>query len=301
MFDKIKGKENPKAEKPILLYDEKGNQYAYSKEDWAKNILPNELKKVWALPDQLYNIILMCLRDEIYNVLIEPALQLLKIDYDLSRVYSIAGIVYLKNDKLKEAECILKEGISKLPNNGVLYTNLAKVYSIKGKHKLSYDTLWKGLMLDPNQDNALNWIGAIYYEKGGEKERNKIFDQLTMLPNSWRPQLFIARYYLENELLDEAKKLYLDVLSKAANEADVIMMITGDLGINGKVNEIFEIAYPFFDLNKHGIKVGLNFIQACIQGKRKDIGIEILSDIKKLERLDYIEQINKLEKQLYDM
>lgn len=301
MSDNIKGEENPKAEKPILLYDKEGNQYAYSKEDWAKNILPNELKKVWASPDQLYNIIVMCLRDDIYNMLIEPVLQLLKIDYNLSRAYTIAGIVYLKNDKLKEAESVLKAGITQFPNECVLYTNLAKVYSLTGNVELSYNTLWDSLMLDPNQENGLNWIGAICFEKGGEKEKIRIFEQIAMLPNSWRPQLFIARSYLRDGYFGRAKEIYLEVLSKALNEAEAIMMITGDLGIKGKIEEIFEIIYPIFDLNKHGINAGLNIVQACIQGKRKDIGIEILSDIKSLKRSDYAEIINKLEKQLYEV
>lgn len=284
----------------ISLYDKEGNQYAISKEEWAKNVLPKELKKEWASSDRLYNLIVMCLRDEIYDVLIEPIIHLLIID-NSSRAYSVAGIVYMKNGRLEDAERIIKEGLINFPKDYTLLTNLAKVSALNGDKELSYNTLWDSLMLDPNQENGLNWIGAIHFEKGGEKERIKIFEQIAMLPVSWRAQLFIARSYLEKGQLNNAKEIYLEVLSKAIFEADVVMMITGDLGKNGKIEEIFEIIYPIFELRKHGINAGINIVQAAILSERREIAIEVLSDIKQLNRLDYVEIINKLEEQIKRM
>lgn len=304
IYDKLrklitsKSKEESNSEKRILVYDKDGNQYTIPKSYWVSNVLPKEIDKEWNNPNNLYNVIVACLQDEAYESALKPAQRLFDTDNDRQRAYLIQGLVFLKNKQLDQSEAILNEAISKFPDNGYLYTNLAKVYLEKGHEELGYSTLWKGITIDPNQENAIDWIGAIHFEKGGIDERIKIFENISTLPNSWRAQLWIARYKLENGKFDEAKSIYKSVLNLASQNDVAIMMITGDLGNNGRIDDIFEIIYPIFDLGKHGINAGLNLVKACIQGNRPDLGHEILSEIRNLNRFDYIDILNKLESQL---
>jgi len=312
ILNKIKGliskkKEIPNSvtkeeiEKKIEVYDKDGNQYAITQSYWIDNVLPKELEKVWNKPDDLYSFIVMCLKDEIYDSVILPAQHLLEIDFDKQRAFLILGLVYLKNKKLELSENTFKEAIELFPNDGYLQTNLAKVYAENGDEKLSYDTLWKALLTDPNQENAIIWIAAIHYEKGGHPDRLKILDCLSMIPNSWRPQLWIARDLLEHEKFEEAKTLYKSVLSAASKYSDAMMMISGDLGNNKRIEDIFELVFPLFDIKQHGINTAVNLVQSCISSKRKELGLEILADIKREERLDYTELINRFEKQLNEI
>lgn len=304
IFDKFKGlisnkpKDDKDSEKRILVYDKDGNQYTIPKSYWISNVLPKEIEKEWNNPDNLYNVIVSCLKDEAFEIAIKPALHLFDIDKDRQRACLILGLVYLKDKQLDKAETIFNEAIDKYPDYGYFYTNLAKVYADKGDESLCYNTLWKAITIDPNQENAIDWIGAIHFEKGGHVERLKIFENIAMLPNSWRAQLWIARYKLENGKFDEAKAIYKSILNSASQNDVAIMMIIGDLGNNGRIDDIFEIVYPIFDLSKHGINAGLNLVQACIQSNRIDLGHKILNELRKLDRLDYIDILNKLENQL---
>lgn len=290
-----------KTEIKIAVYDENGNQYAITQSYWIDNVLPKEFEKVWNKPDDLYSLIVMCLQDEIYDSAILPAQHLFEIDFDKQRAFLILGIVYLKNKKLELSEKTFKEAIALFPNDGYLQTNLAKVYAEKGDEKLSYDTLWNALLTDPNQENAIIWIAAIHYEKGGHPDRLKILDCLSMIPNSWRPQLWIARDLLEHEKFEEAKTIYKSVLNTASKYSDAMMMISGDLGKNNRVEEVFELVFPIFNIKQHGINTALNLVQSSIISKRKEVGLEILADIKREQRLDYTELVNQFEKQLNEI
>ncbi|WP_243349520.1 tetratricopeptide repeat protein [Parabacteroides sp. FAFU027] len=288
-------------EKKITVYDKDGNQYAITQKYWIDNVLPTEFEKVWNKPDDLYSLIVMCLQDEVYDSTILPAQHLFEIDFDKQRAILILGLVYLKNNKLELSEKTFKEAIELFPNDGYLQTNLAKVYAEKGDEKLSYDTLWKALLTDPNQENAIIWIAAIHYEKGGNTDRLKILDSLSMIPGSWRPQLWIARDLLENGKFEEAKTMYKSVLSVASKYSDAMLMISGDLGKNNRVEEVFELVFPLFNIKQHGINTALNLVQSSIISGRKEVGLEILADIKQEQRLDYAELVNRFEKQLNEI
>jgi len=282
----------------ILVYDKDGNPFNITKESWISEVLPKEFKKEWNTPDNLYSLIVMCLNDNVDEITIQPTLHLFEIDTDRQRAYLILGLVYLKNDQLENAEKIFKEAIERDPKYGFYYTNLAKVYSRKGDEALSYKFLWEGISLDPNQENAIEWISAIHFEKGGKDDRLEILETISRIPGSWRAQLWIARDMLENGRYENAKLLYKKILDLASQSEDGIMMISGDLGKNGRLDDIFEIVYPIFDIEKHGINSACNIVNACIQSNRKEFGLEILSRIKKLDRLDYIDRIKSFENQL---
>ena len=105
-------------------------------------------------------------------------------------------------------------------------------------------------------------------------------------PKSWRAQLWIARDFLEHEDAQSALQIYKQILGSADVTEDGIMMMSGDLGNNGYIEEIIELLLPVFDVERHGRKAGLNLVQACIESHRKDEGIQICDALLALNRYD---------------
>ena len=285
----------------IKLYDDKGNEYSYSKKDYGEKILPEQIKKVWNNPDNLYSLIATSLADGFNKELIDAGQRLILIDKDTSRAYTAMGVIYLKSNQLDNAEQTLLKGIKVCSSKAYLKANLAKVYAAKGLTEKSYNTLWESIELDPNQDNALIWIGAIHKEKGGREEYLRIMRKISEIPSSWRAQLWIARDNLDNKENEKAIKIYQTILPKVTNEPDAMMMISGDLGKHGLNSEVMTMIYPLYDLKKQDYRTGLNIIAACIDSKNKTIGFKVLNEIKALNRYDltaYIAQLENLLNQI---
>jgi len=282
----------------IKLFDSSGNAYSYPKKDWGEKILPEELKKVWDNPDNLYGLLVMSLRDGFDHELIEGGLRLKSIDKDKDRAYTVLGIIYVRSNELKKAEHNLLEGFRLSDKPAVLKTNLAKVYFAQGLKEKSYATLWEAIELDPNQDNAVLWIGAIHRDQGGKEEYLRIMKKIAELPSSWRAQLWIARNYLDNYDVESAIKIYQDILPKVKNEEDAMMMISGDLDNHGLEEEVMSMVYPLYDISGQDYKTGINIISACIKTRNKAIGIKVLNEIKLLNRYDLTAYLINLENML---
>jgi tetratricopeptide (TPR) repeat protein len=282
----------------IRLFDEKGNEFSYPRKEYGEKILPGQIQKVWDSPDNLYGLIVASLQDGFNKELIDAGQRLVSIDYDTSRAYTSLGVIYLKSNLLEKSEQTLLEGIKICRNKSYLKTNLAKVYQAKGLSDKSYSTLWESIELDPNNDNAVIWLGAIHNERGGKEEYLKIMRKIAELPSSWRAQLWIARDYLENNDYESAIKIYKDILPKVTTEPDAMMMISGDLGKHGRSDQVMSMIYPLYDLNKQDYRTGINIISSCIETNNKTIGFKILNDIKKLDRHDLTNYLDRLETRL---
>jgi tetratricopeptide (TPR) repeat protein len=307
LFDKIKSAFNGSSQETelpedkgqfIKTYNNKGELYQIPRAQWRNRILPEQFKKVWNDPDGLYAVIVSALQDNFFPEAIEPGKRLIEIDADISRSYNVLGITYLKNNLLNEAKEILETGISKAEYKAVMTTNLAKVYSAQGQDEIAMSSLWQALVLDPNQGNALDWFTAVAFENGGENNRCEAYMRVASLTNSWRAKLYVARQHLKSKEFEQAKIVYKEVIKMAPKEPDVAWIISGDLGGANQVEDIFELVYPIFIMSKDSINASLNLIQACIETRRKKEGLKLVNDFKKLERYDYTDIMNQLEKRL---
>lgn len=301
LFDKIKtvftGTTSDKGQF-IKSFTDKGEQVLIPRSEWRKRVLPNLLKNVWNDPEALYGAIVMAMQDGFFAEVIDATKRLVEIDKITARSYNVLGLAYLHTNALSEAEQTLEKGISVSEYKAVMTTNLAKVYYAQGQEQKAMQTLWSAIQLDPNQDNGLDWFTVIEFEKGGEPARLASYKKVAALPNSWRAKLYIARHHLEQKQFDTAKEIYQDILSTASNEPDAIWIITGDLGLNNRVDDIFELVFPIFSIDKHGINGTINMIQACIATKRKKEGLRLLDDFKKIQRYDLFSIIKDFENKL---
>lgn len=98
------------------------------------------------------------------------------------------------------------------------------------------------------------------------------------------PQLVTARRLLEAKDLPGAMAQYEQVLATAGDRADVLVTISGDLGVNGHVREIVELVAPRYDAERHGPATGLNLLQAYLALRQADAAQHVLDILFSLQR-----------------
>ena len=171
-------------------------------------------------------------KDNFFDEMIKPAERLLQLEPDSERSAVLLAIVYLKVKRLEDSENVLQQFIGKHGESGVVMTNLAKVHAERGNDKKVLETLWRGLQLDPNQDNGLGWYEVIHREHGGETSGLEALRKVAAIPGSWRSQLWLARAELKKKNLNGALVLYREGLAHAGKPVptDLLMQMSGDLG-----------------------------------------------------------------------
>lgn len=275
----------------IEIFDGFGRKMTISKEEWRKNVIPGNIKRNWNNADELYQDIVIALRDEFFPDILKASERLLTIDKNKERSHVIRGIVLLKNDYNKEAKAILQSYIDKYGETGCVMVNLAKVYAKEGNQSKVEELLWKGLQLDPNQDNGVEWWTAIYNEKGGKTAYIDALKKLADIDGSWRAQLWLAREALEQKDLPTVMEYYKYIISKAKDGPDVLMQISGDLGKNGYYDEIFNLVLPIYDPAKHDVWPGFNILRAYLESGRYEDGSRFLKKMFALKRPDIQERL----------
>lgn len=270
----------------IEVYDESGQKYLISKSTYRRKLLLQQFRDAGDDPDKLYGAIVIALQDGFEQGCLDAAKKLYQIDRNLERSTAIMGIVLMRNGKLNEAQRVLEDYLNNVGESGVILTNLAKVFAGRGMEEQSFQTLWRALYIDPNQENGLEWWGAIHRERNGDEGFASAMKQAAGIEGSWRPQLWIARDDLGNGDLATALAVYRQVLSMVPDDGDASMMISGDLGNNGYPKELLELLGPVYRAEKHGAMTGLNLVQACIHLRLKDEGLRICGAVEGLQRYD---------------
>ncbi|HEX5243776.1 MAG TPA: tetratricopeptide repeat protein [Tepidisphaeraceae bacterium] len=223
----------------IKVFDAYGRELFITRDAWRDSVLKGTIDKAWNDADQLASLTVQCLHDQFLEESLRPAKRLLELDRDAERSSVLLSIAYLKNKRLDESERTLTEFIERHGERAVILTNLAKVYADRGEHERAYETLWRGLQIDPNQDNGLLWYEALHREKGGVEAGQEALRRLAKVRGSWRAQLWLARHALQQKNLPEAMRLYQEGLSNVRGDipADLLMHMSGDLGNNGHIAE----------------------------------------------------------------
>jgi tetratricopeptide (TPR) repeat protein len=287
--------DNP-AEDPnmIRVFDKYGQEMFITREQWRDNVLMGNLKQAWNNPDALYGLIVQSLRDEFVEEVVPASEQLYMIDPIPSRAATVLGIVYMETGQLKKAEQVLSGYISNHGEEGVVLTNLAKVYSRQNLPKKSEQTLWRALEVDPNQDNGLEWYAATQRERGGKQAEIEALRKISWVPSSWRAQLWLAREELEKGYINGALGYYKQSLERAGipTPANLLMQMSGDLGNNGFLKEIVEWVEPYFSASDHGLLVGNNLIKAFLDSGQLDPARRIIDQLYALKRPDWRETLS---------
>ena len=210
------------------------------------------------------------------------------------------AVYFLQTDQPAEAESLLLKHIERHGPSGIVLTNLAKARSALNREAESLQTLWRALELDPNQDNGLGWYEVIHREKGGEPAGIVALERVAALPDSWRAQLWLARYALQESRLEDAVALYQESLSRVKDPTptDLLMQMSGDLGNAGFLPEILMLVTPRFDPALHGMEVGNNLIKANIDTGQLEAAKIILQKLQLQHRPDWQQTLDYWEGEL---
>ncbi len=98
------------------------------------------------------------------------------------------------------------------------------------------------------------------------------------------PRLTEARTKLQAKDLPGALAIYEEVLATAGARPDVLVTISGDLGVQGHLQSIVELIAPRYDAEKHGPATGLNLLQAYLALHNIDAAQHLLDILFSLQR-----------------
>ncbi len=73
-----------------------------------------------------------------------------------------------------------------------------------------------------------------------------------------------AREKLDTQDIDGAVAIYEELLRVAGDRADVLVTLSGDLGVSGQVEKIVDLIAPCYDADRHGPAAGINLLQAYL-------------------------------------
>lgn len=260
----------------ITAYDVHGREIRITRADWRDSMLLPQLQANWNQPDELYGLVVNALNDGFVAEVDPASRHLITIDPIVERGHVIRAIVLMKLGLLDEAERVLLAAAAKVGETGTILVNLAKVQDARGDGHEADATLWKGLGLDPNQENGLGWWLAREHERGGDAGYVAALEKAGALPGSWRASLYLGQYRLAAGDVAAALGLFRAVLAQAAQDRDALLTISGELGNAGRIAELVDLAEPHYDPAVHGPQVGLNLLQAYLRLGRLDDGEALL-------------------------
>jgi tetratricopeptide (TPR) repeat protein len=278
----------------IRVFDAYGREMFITRKVWRDSVLLGNLKKAWNQPDELYNMIVGALNDGFRPDVIDAAKHLYEIDPNPMRGACVWGIVLMEEGRIDEAEHVFRDHTTRHGEDGVILTNLAKVYAKRKNDAKAELILWHALELDPNQENGMGWYEVIHREHGGADAGQEALRRIAALPGSWRAQLWLARAALQSRQLEPALTYYRESLSHLGRPVptDVLMQISGDLGNAAHLPELIALAEPHFDPAFHGIMVGNNLIKAHLDLGQLDAARQILDQLYAQKRPDWRETLS---------
>jgi len=273
----------------IRVFDGYGREMFIPKEAWRTNVLPGTIKANWNNPEALYGIILNALNDGFRSDVVAAAEHLYEIDPIPCRAACVWGIILKDEGRLDAAENVFRDFIAKYGEDGSILTNLAKVHSQRKNDSKAEEILWRGLEVDPNQDNGLLWYQSICREREGADGAEAALRRVAAQPGSWRAQLWLARTALQTRNLEGALAYYSESLSRVGKPApaDMLMQISGDLGNAAHLPELLQLVEPQFVVEMHGLQVGNNLIKAHLDLGQLDAARQILNQLYALKRPDW--------------
>lgn len=117
-------------------------------------------------------------------------------------------------------------------------------------------------------------------------EKSSTSGEKPATPGGVIPRLAEARAKLAARDLSGALAIHEEVLAAAGHRPDVLVTISGDLGVHGHVSELIEFIAPRYDAQKHGPATGINLLQAYLAMRQIEPAQHLLDILFSLNRPD---------------
>jgi len=105
-------------------------------------------------------------------------------------------------------------------------------------------------------------------------------------------RLLQGRELLEAKNLEAAMAVYEELLNEYGDRADVLVSVSGDLGVHGHLQEIIEHIAPRYDATRHGPATGINVLQAYLALRNIEAAQHVLGILFSLNRPDLEERLH---------
>jgi hypothetical protein len=110
-----------------------------------------------------------------------------------------------------------------------------------------------------------------------------------------------AREALERKDRNAAMAIYEEVITTAGDRADILLTISGDLGVTGHTREIIELIGPRYDSQRHGPAAGINLLQAYLAVRDPQSAQHVLDLLFALQRPEFEERLLGFSNVISDM
>lgn len=289
-----------KPQETIRVFDDYGREFLVTRQVWIEQVLPESIKQAWSDPEKLYGLIALALNEGLRLEILAAAEHLYSTDPVHTRAACVWGVLLEEVGRLKEAEKVFTKYLRTNGNEGVILTNLAKVYSRQGKQAKAQETLLRALTADPNQENGLMWYALSHKERAGNAGWLEALRCIAAFPASWRAQLWLARESLERETLPEAISWYQDGLARAGTPApsDLLQQMSGDLGNHNQLVALIRLTEHRYDPAIHGLGAGNNLIKAHVELGELDAAQKHLDALYRQQRPDWTATLHYWEEEI---
>ena len=160
---------------------------------------------------------------QIANKLYDKALNSIKegknIDPKMSELYFSESSIFIKQNKIKDAQKSLKKGLNLNPENINGLFQLGNLYLMEKNFQKSLNTFNKAINLKPTFWQAFNNKGLIFFELNNIARAVENFKQAIEIENNAEPLLALA-VCIQNENFNESILLAKKALSQNPNYVD---------------------------------------------------------------------------------
>jgi len=258
------------------FYDASGRKILISREEFKAKVVQGNLEENFNNPEGLYTLALNLIEDNFLEEANQAADRLMELSERGEQSLVLKAVILLKEDKIDEAEVILKECLDNNPQSAYGLTNLAKVYAFRQDEDKAREILLQSLRFDPNQVNGLDWYVAMFLDQGKDKEAVQALKILAEIPAAWRPQLLAGRILLAHGEARVALDYFKESIEKSRKDQEVVAIVSGELGSKGLVAEAAAICEANWDPKAEVPYVGLNLSEAYAEMGKTDEALTVL-------------------------
>lgn len=256
-----------------------GRPVRIPRDEYRSRVLPELIKAHGNNPDQLVGVIMQALRDGLAADVLAAANRLTVVDKDVERALSVLAVVQRDAGELDSAAATLVELQQKRPQSPAANVGLGMLAVHRGDKARGEALLWQALQQDCNHADAVHgWLQLRHGAVGDAGYRAEL-QKAAALPGAWRAPLWLARHHLQAGEFDAAAAIYRDVLQRAGDQLDALVMASGDLVQHQRHDLVRELVAPRFVPGRSHPHAGLALLHHYVQTKDHVAGAALLHQL----------------------
>jgi len=260
----------------IDALDAFGRRMRIPRDEYRGKVLPDLIKAHASNPDQLVAVIMQALRDGLAADVLAAANRLTVVDKNVERALSVLAVVQRDAGELDSAVATLRELQQKRPQSPAAKVGLGMLAIQRGDRAAGEALLWEALQLDCNHADAVHGWLQVRFDAVGDAGYGDELQKLAALPGGWRGPLWQARHKLQKGDVDGATAIYRDVLARAGDQLDALVMASADLVQAQQHDLVREIVAPRFVPGRSHPHAGLALLHHYVQTQDHVAGAALL-------------------------